>query len=116
MECFSHVKYHGVLLWNETVVDWLSVAMWFGACSCLSAGMRTHGLVRPLLVAKTVWFGISDFCNAEEEWVGHGVNNHEVRNGNDVQVDFRLVEEPVRGIKSPFSKGVCRLGGVGWVG
>ena len=66
-------------------------------------------------MAKTVWFGISDFCYAEEEWVGHGVKNHEVRNDNDVQVGFRLVEEPVRGIKSPFSKGVCRLGGVGWV-
>ena len=26
------------------------------------------------------------------------------------------MEEPLRGIKSPFSKGVCRLGGVGWVG
>ena len=26
------------------------------------------------------------------------------------------MEEPLRGIKSPFSKGVCRLGGVGCVG
>ena len=48
--------------------------------------------------------------------MGHGVNNHEVRNSNDEQVRFRLVEEPVWGIKSPFSKGVYRLGGVGWVG
>ena len=58
--------------------------MWFGACSCLSTGMRTRGLVRPLFVAKTTWFGIPDFCNAEEEWVGHGVNYHEVCNDNDV--------------------------------
>ena len=36
-----------------------------------------------------------------------------MRNGNDVHVSFRLVEEPVRGIKLPFSKGVCRLRGVG---
>ena len=26
------------------------------------------------------------------------------------------MEEPVRGIKSPFSKGVCQFGGVGWLG
>ena len=80
----SHIRYHGVLLWNEIAVDWSSLAMWFGACSSLSVGMRTRGLVRPLFVAKTTWFGIPDFCNAEEEWVGHGVNDHEVCNGNDV--------------------------------
>ena len=76
VECLSHVRYHGVHLWNETGVDWLSVAMWFGACSCLSARMRTRDLVRSLFLAKTTWFGISDFCNAEEEWMGHDVNNH----------------------------------------
>ena len=90
--------------------------MWFGACSCLSVGMRKRGLVCPLFVAKTTWFGILNFRKAEEEWVGHDVNEHEVRNSYNVQVGFRLVEEPVQGIKSPFSKGVCRLGGVGWVG
>ena len=51
--------------------------MWFGTYSCLGARMRTRGLVRPLFVAKTTWFGISDFCNGEEEWVGHGVKDHE---------------------------------------
>ena len=84
VECLSHIRYRGVLLWNEIRVDWLSVAMWFGACSCLSAGMPTRALVRPLFVAKTTWFGIPDFCNAEEEWEGHGVKYHEVCNGNDV--------------------------------
>ena len=82
--CLSHIRFHGVLLWNEIAVDWLSVAMWFGACTCLSVGMRTRGLVRPLFVAKTTWFGTPDFCNAEEEWVEHGVKDHEVRDGNDV--------------------------------
>ena len=82
--CLSHIRYHGVLLWNEIAVDWLNVAMWFGAYSCLSAGMPTRGFIRPLFVAKTTWFGIPDFCNVEEEWVEHGVNDHEVRNGNDV--------------------------------
>ena len=90
--------------------------MWFGACSCLSTGMRKRGLVCPLFVAKTTWIGILNFCKAEEEWVGHDVNDHEMRNSYNVQVGFRLVEEPVQGIKSPFPKGVCRLGGVGWVG
>ena len=107
MECLSHIRYHGVLLWNEIAVDWLSVAMWFGACSCLTAGMRTRGLVRPLFVAKTTWFGIPDFCNVEEEWVGHGVNDHEVRNSNDVQVGFRLVEEPL--VEEPFQM-LCSCG------
>ena len=57
--------------------------MWFGACSCLSAGMRTRGLVRPLFVVKTR-IRILEFCNAEEEWVGHGVIDHEMQNSNDV--------------------------------
>ena len=69
VECLSHIRYRGVLLWNEIAVDWLSVAMWFGACSCLRAGMQKHHLVRPLFVAKSMWFGIQDFCNVEEEWV-----------------------------------------------
>ena len=82
--CLSYIRYHGVLLWNEIAVDWLSVVMWFSACSCLGVGMRTRGLVRPLCVAKTSWFGTPDFCNAEEEWVGHGVKDHEVHDCNDV--------------------------------
>ena len=84
VEFLTHIMYRGVLLWNEIAVDWLSMAMWFGACSCLSTGMRTRGLVRLLFVAKTTWFGIHDFCNAEKEWVGHGVNDHEVPNDNDI--------------------------------
>ena len=47
-------------------------------------GKPTCGLVRPLFVVKTTWFGIPDFCDAEEEWVGYGVKDHEVRNRNDV--------------------------------
>ena len=82
--CLRHKRYFGVLLWNEIAVDWLSVAMWFGICSCYGARMWRHGLVRPLFVVKTMWFGIPDFCNVEEEWVGHSVKDHEVRDGNDV--------------------------------
>ena len=61
----------------------------------------------PLFVVKTSWFGILDLCNREEEWMGHGVDVHEVRDGNDVQVGFRLVGVPLRDIKSSLSKGVC---------
>ena len=59
--------------------------MWFGTWSCLCARLKTRGLVRPLFVAKTMLFGIADVCNAEEEeWVGHGAEDHEVRDNDDV--------------------------------
>ena len=62
-------------------IDWCSMIMWFGTLSSCSMRMRTRGLVRPLFVAQTTWFGICDFCNAEGEWVGHGVKDHEVGGG-----------------------------------
>ena len=62
---------------------WLSVGMWFGTYSCLGARMWTRGLVRPWFVAKTRWFRIPDFCNTEEECVGHGVKYHKVRDDSD---------------------------------
>ena len=76
--------YHGVFLRNEIAFDWLSVAMWFGTYSSLGARMQAHGLVRPLFVAKTTRFGIPDLCNREEKWVEHGIEVHEVCDGNDV--------------------------------
>ena len=82
--CLSHVRYYGVLLWNEIAVYRLSVAMWFGTCSCLGMGIRTCGLVRPLFLAKTTWFGKPDFCNTEEEWARNGVEDHEASDDNDV--------------------------------
>ena len=48
--------------------------------------------------------------------MGHGVKDHEGCDSNDVSVGFRLVEEPVQDIKFPFSKSVCQLGCVGWLG
>ena len=38
----------------------------------------------PLFVVKTTWFSIPDLCNEEDEWIGHGVEVHEVRDGNGV--------------------------------
>ena len=115
-DVFEPYKYHGVLLWNEIAVDWLRLAIWFGPFSCLGARMRARGLVCPLFVAKATWYRIPNFCNVEEKLVGHCVEYHEVRDGNDVQVGFRLVEVPMRGIKSSLSKGACQLEGVGWLG
>ena len=56
--CLGHIKYRGVLFWNEIAVDWLSVAMWFGTYSCLGARMRTRGLVRSLFFGEihVVWY------------------------------------------------------------
>ena len=45
MACLSHIRYHDVLLWNEIAVDWLSVVMWFGKCSCLGARMVSTSTV-----------------------------------------------------------------------
>ena len=69
-------------MWNEIAVHLFSVAVWFGTFSSLSMRMWTRGLVRPLFVAQTTWFGIPDFCNGKGEWVGHGVENHEVCDGS----------------------------------
>ena len=69
---------------NEIAVDWFSVAMWFGTFSSLSVRMWTRGLVRPLFVAQTMWFGIPNFRNAEGDWVRHGVEDHEVCDDNGV--------------------------------
>ena len=112
--CLNHIRFHGVLLWNETAVDWLIVGMWFGAFTSLGAKIRTCGLVCPFVV-QTTWFGIPNFCNPKGEWVEYGVKDHEIRDGNDVWVGFRLVKEPMRHIKSPLSKGVCQLRGLGWL-
>ena len=90
--CFSHVRYNGVLLWNELIAGCLIVVMWFGALSFLGARMRTYGLVHPLFVP---WFEIPDFSYAKGWQVEHGVEDHEARDSNDVQVGLRLVVEPM---------------------
>ena len=87
--------------------------MWFGTFSSLSARMWTRGLVHPLFVGQTTW--IPNFCNKKEKLLGHGVEDHDVCDGNDVEVCYSLVVAPMRCIKSPLSKGVCQLGDVGWL-
>ena len=79
-----HIEYHGVLLWNEITVDWLIMGMQFGILSFLGARMRSHGLVRPLFLVQTWWFGIPDVCNAKGECLEHGIDELEVPDDKDV--------------------------------
>ena len=53
--------------------------MWFGTCCAPGARMRAHGLVHPLFVAQTKWFGKPDVCSAKGEWVEPGVECNEIR-------------------------------------
>ena len=39
------------------------------------------GLVCPLFVARTTWFGLPDVCSTKGEWEGHGVECDEIRDG-----------------------------------
>ena len=41
--------------------------------------MLARGLVYPLFVAQTTWFGMPDVCSAKGEWVEHGIEGHEVK-------------------------------------
>ena len=82
MACLSHIRYHGVLLWNDVTVDWLCLGTWFGTFSAAGARMRARGLVYPLFVAETTWFGMTDVCNAKGEWGEHGIADHEICDGS----------------------------------
>ena len=69
----SYIRCHGVLLWNDVTVDWSSVCTWFGTCSAPGARMLARGLVYPLFVAQTMWFGMCNVCSVKGEWVEHGI-------------------------------------------
>ena len=107
----SRKRYHGVLLWNDAELDWLSVCTWFGTRIGRGARMRARGLVYPLFVAQTTWFGMLDVCSAKGEWVEHGVRGHEVRDSKNVQVRYGLQEEPMGHMKLLLSKGVSLIRG-----
>ena len=72
--------------------------------------------VENLFVEKTTCFCTHNFCDAEEEWVGHGVKDQEVRYGNDVYLSLRSMEEPVQGVKSLFFRGSVPVGRCGLAG
>ena len=67
--------------------------------------MRARGLVYPLFVTQTTWFGMPDVCSAKEEWVERDIKGHEVRDSNNVQVRLRLREEPMGNTKLLLPKG-----------
>ena len=110
----SHIRYHGVLLWNDVTIDWLSVGTWFDTFSAPDVRMWRRGLVYLLFVAQTIWFGMPNVCSTKEEWVQHHFENHEVCNNNDTWVGFRLGEAPILNIKLPLSKDLsllrCKIG------
>ena len=63
----SHIRYHGVLLWNGVTFDWSSVGAGFGTCSAPGARTWACGLVCPsLFIAQTTWFGMPNFVARNE--------------------------------------------------
>ena len=65
----SYIRYHGVLLWNDLTDNWLRVGTWFGTRSAPVARIQARGLVHPLFIAQTTWFGMPDVCSAKGQWV-----------------------------------------------
>ena len=74
----SPIRYHGVLLWNGVVGDGSSVGTLFGTCFSPDAIMRAYGLVYPLFVARTTWFGMLDVCSVKGKLLEYGVECHEI--------------------------------------
>ena len=91
-----------LFVWNDVTVNWSRVGTWFGTCSAPGTRMRARGLVHSLFVAQTTWFGMPDVCSAKGEWVEHSVKGHEIRDGNNVKVGFRLGGGGARGIHGAY--------------
>ena len=47
-------------------------------------------------MAHTTCFGMPDVCSAKGEWIKHGIERHEMRDSNNVQVPFMLGEELIK--------------------
>ena len=110
----SHIRHQGVLLWNAVTGDWSSVGTCFGICCAPGTRMWARGLVYPLFVSQTTWFGMPDVCSAKKEWVEHGIECHEIRDSINVKVGFALGERTMGHIKLFLSKeGLLMKGGVG---
>ena len=77
--------------------------------------MWAYGLVYPLFVARTTWFGLP-VCSAKGEWEGHGVECHKIRDGINLQVVLTLGERTMRLVKLLLSRGgSLMIGEVDWV-
>ena len=76
-------------------VNLLNVDMWFGAFSA------------PFFVClcQTTWIAILSVYRVEGEWVGCGIEDHEVHDGENVKEVCRLGEPPMWHITLPVSKG-----------
>ena len=63
------------------------------------------GTVCHTLFSRSTVCGMVDICSAKGEWMEHGIEAHDVRDINNVQVHFRLGEEPMGHTKLLLSKG-----------
>ena len=75
------ISFYGMIL---QLISWLHMSTWFGTFSAPGVRIRAGGLVYPLSVAQTMWFGMPNFCSTKEEWVEHGIEDHEVDDSNNV--------------------------------
>ena len=41
----SHIRHHGVFLWNGVIGDWSGADTWFGTCCAPGVRTRALGLV-----------------------------------------------------------------------
>ena len=80
----SHIRYHGVLLWNGVAGDWLSAGTWSGMCCAPGVKMRASGLVYSFFVAQTTWFDMLAICSVNREWVEHVLECNETH--DDINV------------------------------
>ena len=94
-----------VLLWNSVAGDWSSVGTWFGTYCAPGARMHARGLVYPMPLARTTWFGMPDVCSTKREWVEHGAECHEIGKGINIKVGFTLGDRTMGHIKLLLSKG-----------
>ena len=78
----------------------------FGTFSSLGARMWTRGLVCPLFLGQTIWFGTPNFCNGKGELVGHGFEDHDVHDSNDVRCAIGWWK-PRCGVLSHLYQRVC---------
>ena len=61
------MRYHGVLLWNGVADNWLDVDTWSETCCAPGTRRQALGLVYPLLVFRTTWFGMPDVFSVKGE-------------------------------------------------
>ena len=78
----SHIRYYTVLLWIVTVAQ-LSMRTWFGTFSTPGVRMQACGLLYPLPVGQTMWFGMPNVWSPKAELVEQSIENNETEKYNN---------------------------------